>query len=170
MGHSRVEGAFTRFTPDPHRFIFAEFWLLLLTLAAVAATGYLTSGEYRTGVLAALIAGLLTIGFQAIYGRRKRRIVIGDDWIEGPARTGGERATIRFDLVDWESSGICRGQMRIRSAGSETVQVRTAWFSPEDLEELKRIIRDRSGGRQLESRPTWLTRLGGTGRGDRPGR
>ncbi len=157
MSHAHVEGAFTRFTPDPHRFIFAEFWLLLLTLVAVTATGYLTGGEYLTAVIMALIAGPLAIGFQAIYGRRKRRIVIGDNWIEGPARTGGKRATVRFDLIDWEASGICRGQMRIRSAGSETVQVRTAWFSPEDLEEIKRMIRDRSGGRQLESRLTWLT-------------
>jgi len=153
---------FDRFTPDLRRFVVAEMWMLAASLGIAAGLGYWLRSDSRDALLMALGVGLVTIVVQASLGRRSRRIIIGDTWIEGPARVGRGSVTVQFDMINWAASGICRGQLRIRSTGGDTIKTKTAWYTPEDFEEMTRLIRDRSGGRQLPARLTWMTRLTGT--------
>jgi hypothetical protein len=135
----------TRFTPDFGRFVVAELWSGAIVVVATVVVFYLLRGVTSTWLLAAAGVTVLGVFGQAAVARRNRlQIVIGDDWIGGPGST-----SVRFDMVDWKRSGIDDRRIRIRPERGNGIDTKATWYTPEDIAEMKRLIRDRCAGVDL---------------------
>ena len=144
MGTSlaRHEEPFAVFLPDVRRYLVVEFWSAALALASSLALLSVFQDSSYSWLLTAVAAGLLGVVYHAVFARRARQIAIGDVWIRGPSGTSGP-VTIRFDMVDWTHSGLRRGRLPFKSPSGHGISVRAQWFAPEDVQEIKRLVRDR---------------------------
>jgi hypothetical protein len=134
---------FAVFKVHSGRMMLVELWSAaagILIVATILAVLQKASFEWLISTVVVTVVAVALIG---IFKRRSRRIVIGDSWIEGPAQAGG-RATVQFDTMDRDRSGFGGGRLRIMSLGGRGIEARTVWYSREDVEEMKRLLRDRS--------------------------
>ena len=138
------------FTPHLGRFILVELWSEALGIAIATVLLYAFRALSGTWFLAAAAFGLLGVVLGATFKRRSRRIVIGDTWMTGPTPGSTESITIQFGTMDRERSGVTGRRIQIQSISGREITAKTAWYSPMDLEEIKRLIRDRSGAEALK--------------------
>jgi hypothetical protein len=134
---------FVVFKAKSGRMMLVELWSAaagILVVSTILAVLQKLDLRWLIGTVVVTVVGVALIG---IFMRRSSRIVIGDSWIEGPA--AGGRATVQFDTMDRERSGFGGGRLRIMSLSGRGIDARTAWYSSEDIEEIKRLLRDRSG-------------------------
>lgn len=139
---------FVAFVPDLRRFLIAELWAVLVAIAASAIVMYLSRGTDYLPSLIAVASGVL-IAIFTTFARRSRRITIGDTWISGPTHDAFGSAVISFDRVDWARSGFRRGWLRLKSTSGYGISAKTSWYAPEDIAEIKRLVRDRCLTAQL---------------------
>ena len=140
---------FVVFTPDLRRFLFAELWSTALVIGASAVLLYALRDLSRTWLLTVGTFGLLVVLYQATLSRRSRRIQIGDTWISGPTNAASDSTTLQFDTVDWTRSGIERGRLQLRSISGQQIMTKIAWYALEDIEEIKRLLRNRCDSAHL---------------------
>ncbi len=140
---------FAVFLPDLRRFLVIELWSVVLTVGTGVMILYSFRGLSYSWLLTAIALGLLGVLYHATFSRRSRRIVIGDTWISGPKHESSESTTMQFDMVDWARSGFRRGRLRFRSMSGQVINAKTFWYAPEDIEEIKRLVRDRCHAAQL---------------------
>jgi hypothetical protein len=134
---------YTTFMPKLDRYILFEMWSLLLSITLIAAfLAVLQVLSWET-VLPGLVIGFIGAAIGGAFSRRLRRIVIGDTWISGPTGNSSETATIQFGTVDPEATGVSRGRIHVKSLGGLEIAAKAAWYAPEDVEEIKRLLRDR---------------------------
>lgn len=112
---------------------------ILLVAAVLGALGKL-NWEWLT---ATAVATVIACAIGWILTRRSRRIVIGDTWVEGPLGGASGRTTVKVEVMNKERSGFRNGRLRIMSISGRGIEAKTAWYSPGDIEEIKRLLRDR---------------------------
>jgi hypothetical protein len=140
---------FVVFTPDLRRFLFAELWSTAVVIGASAVLVYLLRDLSRTWLLTVSVVSLLAVLYQATFSRRSRRVQIGDTWIRGPTNAASHSTTLQFGTVDWSRSGIERGRLRLKSISGQQIMTKTAWYALEDIEEIKRLLRNRCDSADL---------------------
>jgi hypothetical protein len=127
------------------RLIFAELWSAAVAIVVIGAVLGVFRDFSRAWLIGTVVASLIAIILSGTLFKRSLRIIIGDSWIEGPTGQYFGTATIQFDTMDRARSGIKRGRLRIVSISGRGIEAKAAWYAPEDLEELERLLRDRAG-------------------------
>jgi len=133
------------FTPRLGRFLLTELWSVALGLGIVVAVVYVFPVPGTEPLAFVAATGIIGVLIRAMFLRRSRRIEIGDTWISGPTRGSSETTLIPFGTIDRARSGMRKGRLRIRSLGGEGISIRTVWYSPADVEDMRRLLRDRCG-------------------------
>ena len=138
------------FTPHLGRFIVTEVWSAALSVSFSGALLYTLGTMRQAWLVGAFAFCLSSVVFAATVMRRSRRIVIGDTWMTGPTPGSTKSITIQFGTMDRERSGVTRRRIQIQSISGREITAKTAWYSLMDREEIKRLIRDRSGAETLK--------------------
>ncbi len=140
---------FLAFVPSFRRIFIAEFMGLAVAVGTFAVIMYFFKGlEYS--LLTTIATGVLGVLWVAL-SRRSRRVTIGDAWISGPTGKSSGSTTVFFDRVDWQRSGFRRGHFLLQTASGAGIAVKTSWYDPEDIAEIKRLVRDRCQTVELPS-------------------
>ena len=143
MDSDHANEPYATFMPQLGRYVLFEMWSVLLSIALIAAFLALLQVLSWEAVLPGLVIGFVGAVLGGAFSRRLRRIVIGDTWISGPTGNSSETATIQFGTLDPDTTAVSRGRMHVKSLGGLEIAAKTAWYSPEDVEEIKRLLRDR---------------------------
>jgi hypothetical protein len=142
-GRNGEPDPFAVFAPGLGRFLLVQLWAAIVGLAGTAVAIYFFATSNRSWFWFALAAVLVSVAVCTVFLKRFKSIVIGDTWMTGPTDGSLESTTILFDTLDPAATGIRKGRLTIQSISGREITTKTAWYAPEQLDEIKRLIRDR---------------------------
>ena len=135
------------FTPQFGRFLRSES-KRQFAFGTVLFASYMLYLEEPTIVIAVIVGGIVVIAtlLHAFIFRSLRNIVIGPTWIKGPCVKPIYGTTVTLGEVDWTRSGVKGRDFWIRPVGDEAIRFKTSWFTDEQVNEIRRLLRDRCPG------------------------
>jgi hypothetical protein len=145
MNSAHDRDPFVVFKPRFGRFMFVESFSAALGILIMAAILGMFDILDKPWLIRTLVVTLVAVTLMGVMLRRSRRIVIGDSWMAGPPNQSFAPTTIQFDTVDRARSGVHGGKLRIVSISGRGIEARASWYSPEDIEEIERLLLARTG-------------------------
>lgn len=143
MAEAGNDQPFVVFKARSGRMMLHELWSAVVSILIVI-TILIVLQQFRwEWLIGVVVMTVIVVAISGTLKRRSRRIVIGDSWVEGPTGGSPGSTTVQFDVMDRERSGFKGGRLRILAISGRGIEATTMWYSPEDIEEIKRLLRDR---------------------------